>query len=98
MKLSFLLRASCTIPLVSCLPGSGNRYENSSIVNQTTCNGRTYTYNELAGYGFVASDFRDKTGDTVGGPSAVAFDASSWRKTRNGSYEGLIWVLPDRGW
>jgi hypothetical protein len=48
------------------------------VVNQTTCNGQTYTYEELAGYGFLPSDARDKFGDTIGGVSkVVALEAIS---------------------
>lgn len=36
-------------------------------VNSTTCNGKSYSYNELAGYGLIPSDARDKFGDTIGG-------------------------------
>lgn len=98
MKLTTWISVSYILPLVSCLPKSANRSESATPVNRTTCDGRTYSYDELAGYGFVPSDFRDETGDTSGGPSSVAFDASSWKKTRDGTYEGLIWGLPDRGW
>ncbi|KAI9751661.1 MAG: hypothetical protein M4579_005966 [Chaenotheca gracillima] len=70
-----------------------------SFVNQTTCNGNTYTYQELAGYGFLPSTRRDKFGDTLGGfGSSLAFDTGSWRKGRNGVYTGIVWLLPDRGW
>ena len=72
---------------------------NSSIVNQTTCNGNTYTYNALAGYGFVPASARDKFGDTLGGyGSSVAIDQSTWKKLANGSYTGTLWAIPDRGW
>ncbi|KAF2803793.1 uncharacterized protein BDZ99DRAFT_426605 [Mytilinidion resinicola] len=74
------------------------------VVAQTTCNGKKYTYKELAGYGFLPSDSRDKTGDTIGGiGSSIALDLSSWKKI-NGShgkgdtYEGILYALPDRGW
>lgn len=96
MKLVFWVCVSHILPLVSCLPGLAKGNGSSTTVNQTTCNDRTYTYDGLAGYGFVPSDFRDKTGDTFGGPSSAAFE--SWKKTREGSYEGIIWLLPDRGW
>ncbi|BCR87839.1 esterase-like/phytase family protein [Aspergillus chevalieri] len=70
-----------------------------NVVNQTTCGGTTYTYNELAGYGFVPSNATDKYGDTLGGyGSSAAIDQSSWRKTGNGSYAGIVYTLPDRGW
>ena len=70
-----------------------------SYVNQMTCNGETYTYQQLAGYGFIPSNARDKFGDTIGGiGSSIALDKTKWRKTANGSYTGVIWTLPDRGW
>ena len=71
----------------------------SSVVNQTTCNGKTYTYEQLAGYGFIPSDARDRFGDTIGGiGSSVAIDKTSWKKTNGSSYTGTLWTLPDRGW
>lgn len=67
-------------------------------VNTTSCNGQIYTYKELAGYGKLASDARDKFGDTVGGiGSAIALDKKSI-KYQNGVYSGTIYGLPDRGW
>ena len=71
----------------------------SPVVNQTTCDGRQFTYQELAGYGFVASDARDKFGDTLGGyGSSIAIDRKSWKKTRSGTYTGTLYAIPDRGW
>lgn len=70
-----------------------------TFVNQTTCNGKTYTYQQLAGYGFVASNATDKYGDTLGGyGSAIAIDRLSWRKTFEGTYTGTLYAIPDRGW
>ena len=72
---------------------------NQTITNQTTCNNEQYTYQQLAGYGFVPSNAVDKYGDTLGGyGSAIAIDRSSWKKSANGSYTGLLWAVPDRGW
>jgi len=74
--------------------GSGN----TTAVSTTTCNGESYIYEELAGYGFIASDARDKFGDTIGGiGSSIAVDGKSWRKLRNGSYTGLLWVRREVG-
>ena len=70
-------------------------------VGQTTCNGEVYTYEELAGYGFLPGDARDKTGDTIGGiGSAIALDKKSWKKKKGDKegYEGIVYGLPDRGW
>ncbi|TGJ82775.1 hypothetical protein E0Z10_g5988 [Xylaria hypoxylon] len=68
-------------------------------VNSTTCNGNSYVYDELAGYGFVSSNAVDKFGDTLGGlGSALHLDKGRWKKHCNGSYSGILWSLPDRGW
>ncbi|GAP91457.1 putative outer membrane autotransporter protein [Rosellinia necatrix] len=68
-------------------------------VNSTTCNGSRYVYNELAGYGFVPPNAVDKFGDTLGGlGSSLHLDQSAWKKHHNGSYSGILWSLPDRGW
>ncbi len=70
----------------------------AQVVNQTTCNGQTYVYQELAGYGFVPNDARDKFDTTIGGiGSAIAFDRSTWKKTATG-YTGILYAQPDRGW
>lgn len=68
-------------------------------VSSTTCNGKTYEYLGLAGYGFTPSNARDKFGDTAGGiGSSAVVDAKSWTLQSNGSYTGLLYALPDRGW
>jgi hypothetical protein len=68
-------------------------------VSTTTCNGRSFVYEELAGYGFVPSDARDKFGDTLGGfGSSAAFDTTSWTLDDAGVYRGVLWAIPDRGW
>lgn len=65
-------------------------------VSQVDCLGKHYTYEKLAGYGFVPSDARDKFGDTLGGfGSSIAI--KNWTKSE-GVYTGLLWALPDRGW
>jgi len=70
----------------------------STFVNQT-CNGKQYTYQELAGYGLISGNARDEYGDTIEGiGSALALDRSQWVKLANGSYSGVFWALPDRGW
>lgn len=64
-------------------------------VFSTTCNGKSYSYDKLAGYGFVPSDARDKFGDTLSIGSSMSI--KSWKKSGCG-YEGILWGLPDRGW
>lgn len=69
-----------------------------AAVSQTTCGSRKFSYEELAGFGSVPSDARDKFGDTLSMGSSLALDRSSWKKRKQGGYEGVVWGLPDRGW
>ncbi|KAL9130750.1 MAG: hypothetical protein Q9217_001146 [Psora testacea] len=95
-----LLTAQATFAAPSSnFAGLDTQNSSKSVVNQTKCDGKQFTYKQLAGYGFVASDARDKYGDTLGGyGSSIALDRNSWQKTKNGSYTGLLWAIPDRGW
>ncbi|KAF2828792.1 hypothetical protein CC86DRAFT_380660 [Ophiobolus disseminans] len=90
-------------PVSLVLAGPVVSRADTSPVNVTTCNDKKYVYEELAGYGKLPADFRDKYGDTLGGiGSAIALDPkkSKWKKNKGkkGSYEGVIYGLPDRGW
>lgn len=68
-------------------------------VANTLCAGKNYTYQELAGYGFVPNNARDQFGDTLGGfGSGIAMDRSKWKKNNDGSYTGVLYAVPDRGW
>ncbi|KAH8707108.1 esterase-like activity of phytase-domain-containing protein [Phaeosphaeriaceae sp. PMI808] len=83
-------------------PSVAARVDQASV-SVATCNGKKYIYEELAGYGKLSASFRDKHGDTLGGiGSAIALDKKSvsWKKNKgkNGTYEGVIYGLPDRGW
>ena len=70
-------------------------------VNETSCNGKKYVYEKLAGWGTYPGNARDKFGDTIGGiGSAIALDKKSWKKKsgKKEAYEGILYGLPDRGW
>ena len=99
--LQFGIRAICLQLSLGALamPSDGIHRRAPGVVNQTVCDNRKYTYEQLAGYGFVPPDARDKFGDTIGGfGSSAAIDRKSWKKTKKGSYTGILWGLPDRGW
>lgn len=94
-----------TITLQACLAGvvlaapPSHGSNGASAVRTTNCNGQKYVYEELAGYGFLISNGRDKTGDTLGGiGSSLAIDKTSWHKDHDGCYHGIMYALPDRGW
>ena len=95
------LVALCGIATVSAFPPINeavSRDVAATSVNSTDCNGKTYVYQEFAGYGYIPSNARDKYGDTIGGiGSSIAIDKSSWQR-KGSSYEGTLYVLPDRGW
>ncbi len=93
------LLAATAVPVLGSSAGSSFARDAAAAVNTTTCNGKTYLYEELSGYGFVPSDARDKFGDTLGGyGSAIWLNQTAWTKQSNGSYTGTLWTLPDRGW
>lgn len=69
---------------------------NPPPVSSTSCNGKKYIYESLAGYGFIAASARDKYGDTMSIGSSIAI--SDWRQHRSGKYTGTFYGLPDRGW
>lgn len=101
MLFKFLPAVAATLTVVSAIPRSSPVLARApaEFVNQATCNGQTYTYQKLAGYGFIPSDARDKYGETIGGiGSAIALDKNAWRKRGSNSYTGVLWGLPDRGW
>jgi len=61
--------------------------------------GSTFVNQGLVGVARVPSDARDQFGDTLGGfGSAMAMDLNSWKKNRDGSYAGTLFMVPDRGW
>lgn len=56
-----------------------HRSPDGTAVNSTTCNGKSYSYNELAGYGLIPGNETDKFGDTIGGIGS----ASKYRAMRD---------------
>lgn len=86
-----------TPPTPPQAPAKPSSSSSSSIVNSTTCGDQTYVYQELAGYGFVKSDARDKFGDTLGGiGSSIAIDQKTWKKIGPNAYQGILWALPGK--
>lgn len=67
-------------------------------VQSTTCNGKQYIYEGLAGFGYFPPAQIDSLGDTIGGiGSSAALDIDSWKLVGKDKYEGDIYTLPDRG-
>lgn len=72
--------------------------EKSSVVNSVTLEGTTYVNKGLVAFGLIPSDFRDSTGDTIGGiGSAIALKPNTWTSSKSGHFSGTLIVHPDRG-
>lgn len=67
--LTLLAVAAAVSPVLGRAGPSSLRHRTfgGKAVNSTTCNGKSYSYNELAGYGILSGNARDKFGDTIGG-------------------------------
>ena len=84
-----LERAVLSCAFLTSLRSCALASNNEEPVKSTTCNAKTYVYEELAGYGNLPSNARDIKGDTLGGiGSSIAMDKSSWRREGK-SYKGL---------
>lgn len=84
---------------VSATPFSGGGHSQPDLpaVFKTTCGGKKFQYDGLAGYGTVPGDFRDKYGDTVSMGSSMVIE--DWKSRDHGkTYKATLWALPDRGW
>jgi hypothetical protein len=64
-----------------------------------TFQGQTFVNKGLVGVARVPSNAIDQFGDTLGGfGSGMAMDLESWHRNRDGSFDGTLYMLPDRGW
>ena len=88
-----------TLSLSIPTPADDDAAKKPAPVNEIKCSGEKYAYEGLVGYGVVASNARDKYGDTLGGfGSSITLDGKSWKQAKDGSYSGIFYALPDRGW
>ncbi|KAF9529605.1 esterase-like activity of phytase-domain-containing protein [Crepidotus variabilis] len=64
-----------------------------------TLDNLTYVNKGAVGFGLIPSDFKESTGDTIGGiGSAIAIKPGTWKQNTNGTYSGTLVVHPDRGY
>ncbi|EEH10815.1 conserved hypothetical protein [Histoplasma capsulatum G186AR] len=93
------LSCVCALLAVANAGPPPHKSKDKNLAKKVTCGGNTYNYHGLEGYGFVPSNAVDKYGDTMGGiGGALAIEQSSWHRKEDGTYEGIAWALPDRGW
>jgi hypothetical protein len=60
--------------------------------------GQTFVNHGLVGVGRIPAAQRDRFGETFGSFSAFAFQPGTWRRERDGSYRGILFGQPDRGY
>lgn len=67
-------------------------------VNSVALNGAVYVNHGLVGVGRIPAATRDKFGETFGSFSAFTFQPGSWQRQPDGSYTGVLFGQPDRGY
>ena len=60
--------------------------------------GATYVNKGLVGVGNFTASSLDTLGDTLGSFSSFKVDTTTWRRNADGSYAGMLYTLPDRGY
>ncbi|KAI0371998.1 hypothetical protein BV20DRAFT_135428 [Pilatotrama ljubarskyi] len=77
---------------------SSRKEADPSFAVNVSLGGKQYVNKGLVAFGLIPSNFKDSTGDTIGGiGSAIAFKRGSFAKQPNGSFTGTIIAQPDRG-
>ncbi|CAG7852304.1 Uncharacterized secreted protein ARB_04696 Flags: Precursor [Serendipita indica DSM 11827] len=70
-----------------------------SLCSDTHKGSDTFVNKGLVAFGFIPSDAKDKYGETLGGfGSAMALQRGTFRAKPDGTFEGKMIVLPDRGY
>ncbi|KXN82128.1 hypothetical protein AN958_03182 [Leucoagaricus sp. SymC.cos] len=73
--------------------------EETATVNEVTLDGVTYINKGIVAFGLIPSDFKESTGDTIGGiGSAIALKPGTWSVGASGQFNGTLIVHPDRGY
>jgi hypothetical protein len=95
--LTSLVRLSCragSAAWLSVLLAAGTP---AIAADSITVGGQVYVTKGLVGVGRLASDLRDKFGETFGSGSGLAADPKTWLRAADG-YHGSLYMLPDRGY
>ena len=66
--------------------------------SSVTVEGVTLVNKGRVAVGRMPANLRDKFGETFGSGSGMSIDGKSWVRNADGSYNGSLWLLPDRGY
>lgn len=86
-----LLRVSLLPLLAASLPAA-------EAPRGAALGGQLFVNHGLVGVGRMPAAQRDRFGETFGSFSAFAFQPGSWRREADGSYRGVLFTQPDRGY
>jgi hypothetical protein len=98
---AFLLTAATTITMVAGPITYTTPNIDTTPVGATksvSFSGATYLNKGLVGVGNFSASSIDGLGDTLGSFSSFKVDTTTWRKNADGSYAGMLYTLPDRGY
>ncbi|KIP05896.1 hypothetical protein PHLGIDRAFT_128612 [Phlebiopsis gigantea 11061_1 CR5-6] len=92
----YLLAAIVTAALALGSPTArSDATPDASLAFSVQADGKTFG---LVGFGLIPSNFRESTGDTLGGiGSAIALRQGSFKANHDGTFSGTLVVQPDRG-
>ena len=63
-----------------------------------TVQGVTLVNKGRVAIGRIPANQRDKFGETFGSGSGMSIDIKNWTRNADGTYQGSLWLLPDRGY
>ncbi|CAL1710831.1 unnamed protein product [Somion occarium] len=84
--------------IVSSTNASSSAEPDPSFATSVKLNGVTFVNKGLVGFGLIPSDFKESTGDTLGGiGSAIALKKGTFQQNADGTFSGTFITQPDRG-
>jgi hypothetical protein len=72
-------------------------WDTTAGATSVALDGAIFVNHGLVGVAHLSAATRDFQDETLGSFSGMALDASTWRRLADGSYEGVVSTLPDRG-
>ncbi|KAG6806013.1 hypothetical protein H0H93_003669 [Arthromyces matolae] len=85
-------------PVLSA-PVENNQPRAATSPVSVVLNEDTYINKGLVAFGLIPADFKDSTGNTMGGfGSAIDIKPGTWTQSSSGTFTGTLLVTPDRGY
>ncbi|MEY4687376.1 MAG: hypothetical protein RIR76_1399 [Verrucomicrobiota bacterium] len=98
MVSSLLLRSNRYAAILALLGLPGIALPAAEAPRVGALGGQLFVNHGLVGVGRMPAGQRDRFGETFGSFSAFTFQPGSWRRESDGSYRGVLFTQPDRGY